>query len=199
MAVFVFFDSYDAALRNLPDADRLALFDAMCAFAFRGEEPSLSPLLASFFALIKPTIKKSIERQENGKKGGRPRKEKQDENHTKNHSFYQEDKERREETKVIKEVKKETGDIPAAKPPSASRFQPPTLEQVRNYCAERGNAVNAEQFVDFYAAKGWRVGNQPMKDWRAAVRTWERREQSDGKPNKESKYDYSRDVDFLGR
>jgi hypothetical protein len=41
--------------------------------------------------------------------------------------------------------------------------------------------VDAQQFVDFYASKGWRVGNQPMKDWRAAVRTWERRESSETK------------------
>ena len=39
---------------------------------------------------------------------------------------------------------------------------------------ERKNSVDAQRFVDFYASKGWKVGNQPMKDWRAAVRTWER-------------------------
>ena len=87
----------------------------------------------------------------------------------------------------------------AAKPPRATRFTPPSLDEVRGYCLERKNNVNAEQFVDFYSAKGWRVGNQTMRDWRAAVRTWERREQADGKMEKESKYDYSRDVDFFGR
>ena len=54
------------------------------------------------------------------------------------------------------------------------RFTPPTVEQVQAYCKERGNAVDPQRFVDFYTAKGWRVGNQPMKDWKAAVRTWER-------------------------
>jgi hypothetical protein len=47
---------------------------------------------------------------------------------------------------------------------------------VRAYCAERSNAVDPERFVDFYASKGWRVGNQQMKDWKAAVRTWEQRQ-----------------------
>ena len=56
------------------------------------------------------------------------------------------------------------------------RFAPPTVEEVRAYCKERKNSVNPEQFVDFYSAKGWRVGNQPMKDWKAAVRTWEQRD-----------------------
>ena len=56
------------------------------------------------------------------------------------------------------------------------RFTPPTVEEVRAYCKERGNAVDPQRFVDFYTAKGWRVGNQPMKDWKAAVRTWEQRQ-----------------------
>jgi hypothetical protein len=57
------------------------------------------------------------------------------------------------------------------------RFTPPTQEEVSAYCRERGNKVDAQRFVDFYAAKGWKVGNQPMKDWKAAVRTWEQRDQ----------------------
>lgn len=59
--------------------------------------------------------------------------------------------------------------------PRAS-FKPPTVGEVEEYCQERGNSVNAANFVDFYASKGWKIGNSPMKDWRAAVRTWERRE-----------------------
>ena len=57
----------------------------------------------------------------------------------------------------------------------AAPFTPPTPDEVAAYCRERGNAVDAERFCDFYASKGWRIGNQPMKDWRAAVRTWEKR------------------------
>ena len=58
---------------------------------------------------------------------------------------------------------------------TAKRFTPPTVEEVRAYCLERGNAVDPERFVDFYASKGWKVGNQGMKDWKACVRTWEKR------------------------
>ena len=57
-----------------------------------------------------------------------------------------------------------------------TRFVPPTADEVKVYCAERGNTVNAESFVDFYASKGWKVGSSPMKDWKAAVRTWEKRD-----------------------
>lgn len=55
------------------------------------------------------------------------------------------------------------------------RFVKPTVEEVRVYCEERGNNINAEQFVDFYESKGWKVGNVTMRDWKAAIRTWEKR------------------------
>lgn len=56
----------------------------------------------------------------------------------------------------------------------AKRFTPPTVEQVRAYCTERRNMVDPQRFVDFYESKGWVVGKVKMKDWKAAVRTWER-------------------------
>lgn len=55
-----------------------------------------------------------------------------------------------------------------------ARFKKPTVEQVAEYCKERSNGVDAEGFVNFYEAKGWKIGKSPMKDWKAAVRTWER-------------------------
>lgn len=59
---------------------------------------------------------------------------------------------------------------------STRRFTPPTIEEVSTYCQERGNGVDAQRFVDFYASKGWKVGSSGMKDWHAAVRNWERRD-----------------------
>ena len=58
-------------------------------------------------------------------------------------------------------------------------FTPPTVEEVTAYCKERGNKVDAEQFIAFYTSKGWMVGKNKMKDWKACIRTWERR---DAKP-----------------
>lgn len=66
----------------------------------------------------------------------------------------------------------------ADKPPKRPRFVTPTVEEVRAYCLERGNGVDAALFIDFYEARGWAVGKGKMRDWKAAVRTWERREQS---------------------
>lgn len=56
---------------------------------------------------------------------------------------------------------------------SPTQFKPPTLEDVQSYCQERNNSVNPEKWYDFYSAKGWMVGKNKMKDWKAAVRTWE--------------------------
>lgn len=63
---------------------------------------------------------------------------------------------------------------------TAKRFTPPTVEEVKAYCEERNNGIDAERFVDFYASKGWRVGKEPMKDWKASVRTWEKRNREEG-------------------
>ena len=57
---------------------------------------------------------------------------------------------------------------------TAKRFQPPTLDDVRTYCLERNNHVDPQRWYDYYSANGWKVGRNPMKDWKAAVRTWER-------------------------
>lgn len=52
----------------------------------------------------------------------------------------------------------------------------PTLDEVKAYCSERGNKVDPERWFDYYTSNGWKVGKNPMKDWKAAVRTWERGE-----------------------
>lgn len=69
----------------------------------------------------------------------------------------------------------------------SSHFVPPTLDEVRDYCMERENTVDAARFIDFYSAKGWMVGKNKMKDWRASVRTWERRDSENNSTNSKSK------------
>ena len=57
----------------------------------------------------------------------------------------------------------------------AKRFYPPTLDEVKQYCEERKNNIDPMAFIDFYSSKGWMIGKNRMKDWKAAVRTWERK------------------------
>lgn len=80
----------------------------------------------------------------------------------------------KEEEKKGKEIenKKEIIKEKAAK---RTAFVPPTLTEVQEYISEKGFAIDAEHFIDFYTSKGWMVGANKMKDWRAAVRTWKKR------------------------
>lgn len=73
----------------------------------------------------------------------------------------------------LEESTEKAPDEPAHRSP---KFTPPTVEEVRAYCKERKNSVDPERFVDFYSAKGWMIGKDKMKDWKASVRTWEKRD-----------------------
>lgn len=64
-----------------------------------------------------------------------------------------------------------TGDCKGAARP---RFTPPTMDEVSDYCKQRGNTVDAQRWFDYYTSNGWMVGKNHMKDWKAAIRTWER-------------------------
>lgn len=68
---------------------------------------------------------------------------------------------------------------PKAEKPKAPQFVKPTVEEIDGYCKERRNGLDAQQFFDFYESKGWKVGAVKMKDWRACVRTWEKRHESE--------------------
>ena len=88
-------------------------------------------------------------------------------------------------------AQKETSPPVAPAPPPDSeeskktkkRFVPPTPEEVQNYCNERGNGISGTEFCDFYISKGWKVGREPMKDWKAAVRTWEAKRKNNTQTN----------------
>ena len=80
------------------------------------------------------------------------------------------------------------GDSDESAKKKTTKFIPPSVEEVADYCFERGNTVNPETFVDFYSAKGWMLGKNKMKDWKAAVRTWERKEKE--QPNRTPKSNY---------
>lgn len=203
---FTFYRSYFDAIRRLKKAaDRAAIYDAIADYALYGNLPELSDAAGAIFDLIKPTLD-AAKRKSDGAKG---REKAQDDDKIpprygedtdkipsrcgevgKNRNEKEKEKEREKEKE--KEYEKESYILPPvvspssadhlrepAKKVSASRFTPPTVAEVAEYCRERGNAVDAERFCDFYAAKGWHVGKNTMKDWRAAVRTWEKRDEQD--------------------
>ena len=73
-------------------------------------------------------------------------------------------------------IENENIDIDSLYKKGSSHFQKPSLDDIRAYCISRGNNVDPEQFLNFYESKGWMVGKTPMRDWRAAIRTWEKRQ-----------------------
>ena len=75
----------------------------------------------------------------------------------------------------------------------SKRFYPPTLDEVRQYCEERKNNIDPMAFIDFYSSKGWMIGKNRMKDWKAAVRTWERKRKEKSQAES-SVYDEWRDA-----
>ena len=75
----------------------------------------------------------------------------------------------------------------------AKRFYPPTLDEVKQYCEERKNNIDPMAFIDFYSSKGWMIGKNRMKDWKAAVRTWERKRKEKSQAES-SVYDEWRDA-----
>ena len=92
--------------------------------------------------------------------------------------------------------------VGAASPPPRPRFVPPTLEEVTAYVRERGSMVDPQGFIDFYAAKGWMVGRNKMKDWKAACRNakkWERWQRGGTRNEVKTALDYESGDDFFTR
>lgn len=162
---FTFYRSYFEALQSLPKKDREPVLMAICAYALDGTEPNLSGIAAAIFLLVKPTLDTGRKRAESGKQGGSKTEAKQKQTASEKEGEREEERE--------KEKENECSISPPVTPPS-KRFTPPTVEEVREYCRSRRNGVDPDKFCDFYASKGWKVGNQSMKDWKAAVRTWEK-------------------------
>lgn len=122
--------------------------------------------------------------KENGEKGGRPAKP-EEPNKTQQNPTKPNSRDSDSDTEIDSEIEPEIGidserlRSGESKSRTRKRFRPPTVEEVEAYCFERNNKVDAERFVDYYTANGWKVGKNPMKDWKAAVRNWERKDPPD--------------------
>lgn len=179
----VIYRSLREATKQLDLETRAKVYDAVMDYAFDGSEPDETGVVQAMFLMIKPIIDLNNQRYENGCRGGRPKNQTETKTKPKNN---QNETNAKPNDNVNDNVNVNEKESVKKKVAVAPRFTKPSLDEVMDYCQERNNTVNAEQFMDFYESKGWRVGNQPMKDWRAAVRTWEKREQP--KENKPIEY-----------
>ena len=184
---FIFYGSFFEALSCLEDDTRLKCYDAVVEYALTGNEVELEGVSKAVFALIKPQIDANNERYVNGCKGGRPRTKTigfEKESNIKTIGF--EKHSVSENQTITKQEPNENENVNDNENEKEKKrnFIKPSVDDVKVYCAERNNKVDPYRFVDFYESKGWKVGNQPMKDWKAAVRTWEKRETEKTSPSK---------------
>ena len=163
---FVFYRSFYEAAKDLSDSDRLAVFDAVCEYALNDSEIEGTAVSKGMMKLIKPQLDANKRKRLNGALGGRP-KGNQIETKAKPKDNLTESK---AEPNVNVNVNANVnGNVNVNK-----GFKKPTIEEVREYCRERNNNVDPDRWYNYYSSNGWKVGKNPMKDWRAAIRTWER-------------------------
>ena len=168
----------------LSDAERGRLFIAILEYARSGLDPKLDGREGILFPVFQSQIDRDKEisniRATSGSVGGSSKPEgKQTQA-----KFPNKEEEKEKEKDKDKDKEKEN-----TSKGHAPRFAPPSVSDVSLYCQERGNQGDPQRFVDYYEANGWKVGRNPMKDWKAAVRTWEKNGYDTRKPSGNVFYD----------
>ena len=191
---FVFCPSFYQQLRAIKNNEvRLRLYESVIEYGVFGTVPDFTEidpmgLMNGVFAAIKYVIDStkskrehiSNERSKAGKNGGAPKgnqnARKQAKTNKTNKTSVDVDVDVDDNTKKLSNESKESADKPRKVAAKRAVFVAPSLQEVSDYISEKSYTVDARQFVDFYESKGWMVGSNKMKDWRAAVRTWTRRQ-----------------------
>lgn len=162
----VFYRSFFEAVEDLPPEDFKQAVTAIMRYALDGTADDVKGVAKSILIMARPQIDKNNKRYENGTRGGR----KPNDNQTITKTEPKCISSKPNVNVNVNDIKENT-----LKSVKEKRFAPPTPENVREYCREMGYThVDADRFVDFYSAKGWMVGKNHMKDWKAATRNWER-------------------------
>lgn len=176
----VFYRSFYEAIKELPAEEFRNAVVAIMEYGLNDSEIDTSGVAKAILIMAKPQIDKNNKRYENGLRGGT--KPKRNQNGTKaepkrtnpepNDNVNDNDNDNVNDIKESEEKK--------------PRFYPPTLEELKKYIADNKYNVDPERFIDYYTANGWTVGKNRMKDWKAAVRNWDRSQKSGGRMRQES-------------
>ena len=181
---FTVFEKFGDVCAALNEEDRKELIYAINMYGMFNEEVELPYGLKPIFIALKEDIDNSKESRKRGAKGGRPKSkptvcgtgkpevsenEKPEVSESEEPEVYGEARETESQTKPNQYKPRQTK-------PKGARFAPPSVDEVRAYCAEKGYTFDPEAFVAFYESKGWKVGRNPMKSWQAACTTWQKRE-----------------------
>ena len=182
--------SFRDVMDPLSDAEKGRLFVMMLCYADSGEEPAdfagnerfVWPAAKQWIDL---TYSENAKQRENGKKGGRPKTHENPEkpNETQENP--------NEPNKTLKVKESKVNDSSSKNIVPLKRFIPPTVEEIKAYCDERGSYfIDPQYFVDYYEARGWMLKkNQKMVDWKATVRTWEKNKRERQREQQQDNYD----------
>lgn len=191
---FIFYPTFLTSIEAIKsEAVQLAMFKAVINYGLYGTMPDFSEIdpigtLDAAFVPIRYAIDEAKAKRsmysEFGRKGGAPKGNK---NAAKQHKTSLNNPKQGKQSYVY--VNGNVNDNISSNEDntkSTKRFSKPTLEEIQKYCREKGFNVDAADIYDYYESKGWLVGKAPMKDWRAAVRGWVRREKEFAKPQLKS-------------
>ena len=187
---FMFFANFKETANKLPDDLRLKFYDAMTDYALNGIEPE-DAIIAALVNAIKPSLDKEDGRKNNGGNHN-PNGINQHKVHkleiVQNKSILGQSLVNSGQSgQFLSETETETEtNTPLISSPQGEntqldledaiaktkRFVKPTIDEIQTYCRERNKTIDAERFWNFYESKGWKVGKNPMKDWKAAVCNW---------------------------
>lgn len=198
---FIIYTKINEVLKELTDDQKGKLFQAIIDYEMTGEIPAIDDALVKVsFIPVRQDLDVNNEkweetvkaRQEAGRKGGLAKASKAKNSRSKTSKAKNAtNKEKQNVANVAVYDNEYVNDcdyeydnvndniIPPISPQGESegektkRFVKPTVEQVQEYCDSRNNGISGQEFIDYYDSIGWNVGKKPMKDWQAAVRTWE--------------------------
>lgn len=190
---FVFYPTFLTSIEAIKNAAmRLAMFEAVANYGVYGTLPDFTDadpnglldgmFLQMRFSIDEAKAKRSTNR-ENGSRGGAPKGNKNACKNNRKQPNSTENKQNNPNVNVNDNVNANVISSNEDKAKSVSRFVAPTLDEIQGYCKEKGFNVDAASIYDHYTANGWVQGkNKPIKDWKAAVRQWARREVEFAKP-----------------
>lgn len=173
----IIYRSFYEGIKDLAPNEAIKVWNAVFEYGLNEQEPELDGLPSIIFKLIKPQLDANLRKYENGQKGGRPKnltETKAKPNHNLSETK-QEPKHNLTESKTKANVNENVNDNyneNEKENVNASVFTPPSLDLI---LSEFPKFAEARKFHAFYTANGWQMGKNPMKDWRAAVKSWEAR------------------------
>ena len=183
----VFYRSFYEAIKELPAEEFRNAVVAIMEYGLNDSEIDTSGVAKAILIMAKPQIDKNNKRYENGLRGGtKPKRNQNETNPEPNpNQTVTKAEPKRTNPEPNDNVNDNVNDIKESEE-KKPRFYPPTLEELKKYIADNKYNVDPERFIDYYTANGWTVGKNRMKDWKAAVRNWDRSQKSGGRMRQES-------------